>query len=90
MKKFFFKYLQDETNFAEYDCALVVFSLTDFETFEEAKRILNNVLQHDTRHLPLILVANKSDLVRTRQVTEEGLIYYFLPKQVSKTRGLRH
>ena len=50
-----------------------MFSLTDSSSLEETKIILDKLWQSGVNgSLPLILVGNKTDLVRTRQVTIEG------------------
>ena len=52
---------------------MVVFSLTDSSSLEDTKIILDKLWQSGvTGSLPLILVGNKTDLVRTRQVTIDG------------------
>ena len=52
---------------------MVVFSLTDRTSLEETKLILDKLWQGGlTGTLPLILVGNKTDLVRSRQVPVEG------------------
>jgi len=67
----------DTENLADLDkevaCLVIVFSLTDKRSLENAKRILQEVTKSDVlRHsTPVILVGNKTDLVRARQITEE-------------------
>ena len=50
-----------------------MFSLADSSSLEDTKVILDKLWQSGvTGTLPLILVGNKTDLVRTRQVPIEG------------------
>ena len=49
------------------------FSLTDRESMEEARAVLERLWQIGVvGSLPVILVGNKTDLVRTRQVPADG------------------
>ena len=64
---------KDPDTAGENECIVVVFSLTDSSSLEDTKIILDKLWQSGvTGNLPLILVGNKTDLVRTRQVTIEG------------------
>jgi len=59
---------------SEFDCIIVVFSLTDIKSFNDCKETLNRfntsgLISSDA--VPLIMVGNKSDLVRARQVSIE-------------------
>ena len=83
---------KDPDTVGETECVVVVFSLTDSSSLEETKIILDKLWQSGvTGSLPLILVGNKTDLVRTRQVTidgekdmiVEGLKKYFYRSAVS-------
>ena len=61
------------------DAYVVVFSILDRATFERALEILYELRRDPDKHPAVILVANKSDVVRSRQVSEEGKkIYLFL------------
>lgn len=52
---------------------MVVFSLTDRESFDHIKVILDRLWQSGVLgFIPVILVGNKTDLVRTRQVPIDG------------------
>ena len=67
--------LQPET-ITENDCVIVVFSLTDRESLEDVKIVLERLWQSGVVGcLPVILVGNKTDLVRTRQVPADGERY---------------
>ena len=75
----------------EVACLVIVFSLTDRRSLDNAKRILQNVTESGLNNLkgnakkilkfaleeilrdntPVILVGNKTDLVRARQITED-------------------
>ena len=51
---------------------MVVYSLTDKTSFETAVDILDSLRQEVGPEKAVIMVANKSDLVRKRRVTSEG------------------
>ena len=52
---------------------MVVFSLTDRESFDHIKVILDRLWQSGVLgFIPVILVGNKTDLVRIRQVPIDG------------------
>ena len=64
---------KDPDTAGENECIVVVFSLADSSSLEDTKLILDKLWQSGvTGTLPLILVGNKTDLVRTRQVPIEG------------------
>ena len=54
------------------DAYVVVYSILDRATFERALEILYELRRDPDKHPAIILVANKSDVVRSRQVSEEG------------------
>ena len=67
----FFHNLQDELEKA--DAFLVVYSCIDKESFTRAKQILSRLQDMDLiRTRPIILVANKIDLARSRAVSAQG------------------
>ena len=52
---------------------VIVFSVTEKESLNEAKEILEDLWQSgDLNTKAVILVGNKTDLVRTRQVPIDG------------------
>ena len=54
---------------------MVVFSVTDKESIKEAAMIMEELWQSgDINTKSIILVGNKSDLVRTRQVPIDGIL----------------
>lgn len=56
-----------------YDAYVVVYSVTDFKSFDMAKVCLQKLRRATVdSSSPLILVANKQDLVRNRIVPEKG------------------
>ena len=65
---------QDELETFILDGYVVVYSLTDKTSFETAVDILDNLRQEVGPEKAIILVANKSDLVRKRTVSAEGMI----------------
>ena len=51
----------------------MVYSVTDKETFDEAVDVLYEIRKSPERNnSAIILVANKNDMVRNRDVTAEG------------------
>jgi GTPase SAR1 family protein len=62
---------QDYSTIPAVDAILVVFSTIDRTTFHHAQEALS-ALRRDTKHDVIVLVANKIDLVRNRQVAEQG------------------
>ena len=73
--KFFSFLLQDEKVWepASVDAHVIVYSVADRPSFEKAIDILFELKQMEvTRHHAIILVGNKTDLVRARVVSNEG------------------
>ncbi len=70
----------------------MVYSITDRQSFQTAIQLIKNIRDNELinnqspikRHIPIILVGNKSDLVRKRSVTRESQ-FFFIP---SKTKEL--
>jgi len=66
----------------------VVYSITDRQSFQTAVQLIKNIRETELtnnqspikRHLPIILVGNKSDLVRKRSVTKESKDFFFKKK----------
>lgn len=57
------------------DAYVVVYSITDRNSFQNAVQLIKNIRERESavkRHVPIILVGNKSDLVRKRVVNKEG------------------
>ena len=55
------------------NCVVIVFSVTEKESLNEAEEILEDLWQSgDLNTKAVILVGNKTDLVRTRQVPIDG------------------
>ena len=62
------------------DAYVVVYSITDRLSFQTAIQLIKNVREQEAndqtaiikRHVPIIIVGNKSDLVRKRSVTKES------------------
>ena len=55
------------------DAYVVVYSVADRESFDEAIEVLHEIAKDKKRSPPaVILVANKGDIVRNRTVTEDG------------------
>lgn len=55
-----------------YDCYVVVYSIDDRKTFDRAVDILYHLRKEKHKKSAMILVGNKSDLVRTRHIQAEG------------------
>ena len=53
------------------DVCILVFSVTDRRSFHHTAR-LRLLLRESQPHTPIILVGNKSDLVRSREISSEG------------------
>jgi GTPase SAR1 family protein len=54
------------------DAYIVVYALNDRESFESAKKLISEIQKWDDIEMkPLILVANKTDLVRSRTVSKQ-------------------
>lgn len=62
------------------DAYIVVYSITDRASFQAAVQLIKSIRENQSnktpspnnRLVPIILVGNKSDLVRKRIVTKEG------------------
>ena len=54
------------------DAYIVVYSLTDKSSFQTATDLLKTIRSNEHHNYPIILVGNKSDLVRKRSITREG------------------
>ena len=68
---------------------MVVFSLTDRESFDHIKVILDRLWQSGVLgFIPVILVGNKTDLVRTRQVPIDGEKVLMFADVNTKTESL--
>ncbi|CAF1585425.1 unnamed protein product, partial [Didymodactylos carnosus] len=59
----------------EGDAYVIVYSITDRQSFQIASNLAKNIRERDKdtdKHIPIILVGNKSDLVRKRVVSKEA------------------
>lgn len=56
---------------------MLVFSVTDRRSFHRTAQ-LRLLLRETQPQTPIILVGNKSDLVRTREVSSQGKAFLFL------------
>lgn len=66
--------LNDVYNWA--DALVLVFAITDRRSFNYVRRVKQTML--DTLEMPVVLVANKADMVHLRQVSsEEGIMNVF-------------
>ena len=70
---FIFSKLDDPELLSVCDCVVVVFSVTEAGSLKEAEDILQNLWQSgELNAKAVIIVGNKTDLVRTRQVPIDG------------------
>ncbi|CAF0980065.1 unnamed protein product, partial [Didymodactylos carnosus] len=59
---------------ADGNAYVIVYSITDRQSFQIALNLIKNIREREKetdRHIPIILVGNKSDLVRKRVVPKE-------------------
>lgn len=70
------------------DAYIIVYSVTDKVSFEKASELRIQLRRaRQTEDIPIILVGNKSDLVRSREVSVDGkllFIYTVLSKLVAE------
>ena len=64
----------DQASVSDCDCLVVVFSVADADTFKEAAEILNKTWKSGQLNTKaVIVVGNKTDLVRAREVPIDGM-----------------
>ncbi len=62
--------------YGEADAYIVIYSVTDRETFDDAVDVMYEIRKaKDRQNKPIILVANKQDVVRNKNVSPEGRSY---------------
>lgn len=64
--------------YPEIEAYLVIFSLTDRLSFRYACDVLRLLRHHSRTDASVIVVGNKSDLVRGRRVTDDGITFLLL------------
>ena len=69
-----------------YDAYIVIFSITDRTSFQTAIDYLYDIKNRKTTKRPIILIANKIDLVRKRKVSKEGMDYFKLVISLHKKK----
>ncbi|XP_064640665.1 GTP-binding protein RAD-like isoform X2 [Lineus longissimus] len=62
---------RDPSDLGDADAYVVVYDITSRSSFDNAVDILFNIRKQQCRQVALILVGNKSDLVRSRQISED-------------------
>lgn len=63
------------------DAYIIVYSVTDKSSFEKASELRIQLRRaRQSENIPIILVGNKSDLVRSREVTVDGKLFTFWNK----------
>lgn len=63
------------------DAYIIVYSVTDKSSFEKASELRIQLRRaRQSENIPIILVGNKSDLVRSREVTVDGKLFAFWKK----------
>jgi len=73
--------LQDCLMYSDIEAYVVVFSLTDRQSFRYACDVLRLLRYHSRCDAAaVILVGNKSDLVRARRVTDDGAYSLTAPR----------
>jgi hypothetical protein len=67
-------YLQTYTSvYREVHCYILLYSITDRKSFQYVTELLADISQRHTNNKPpVIVVGNKNDLVRKRQVNDRG------------------
>lgn len=69
------------------DAYIIVYSVTDKSSFEKASELRIQLRRaRQSENIPIILVGNKSDLVRSREVTVDGKLFTFWNK-IYNARG---
>ena len=64
---------QNFQNYGDVDAYVIVYSITERSSFQHAVELLSQIYaRDDQRRAAVILVANKSELVRSRQVGDDG------------------
>ena len=64
---------QEVTIYGEADAYIVIYSVADRETFDDAVDVLHEIRKETEKDkTSLIFVANKQDMVRLRDVSSEG------------------
>lgn len=66
-------FVQDSSIYGSVEGYVIVFSIDERTTFDSAIDILYNLRKDERKENAIILVGNKCDLVRTRNVMLEGL-----------------
>ena len=74
----------------QIDAYVVVYSVEDRRSFEAAINRLYEIRETTGKHVALILVANKTDLVRSRLVQEEGTSHHFNTKYFTNPTRFRN
>jgi len=64
-------YEENLANYGDVDAYVVVFAINDYGTFQSAGELLHDIRTHDSGNTGILLVGNKSELVRSRQVSED-------------------
>jgi GTPase SAR1 family protein len=55
------------------DAFIVVYSISDKSSFSIAIDLIRSIRHSENQNQPVILVGNKSDLVRKRAISREGI-----------------
>lgn len=81
MHNLFSFFLQDNSQWLKDQCMrmgdayIIVYSVTDKSSFEKASELRIQLRRaRQSENIPIILVGNKSDLVRSREVSIDGKI----------------
>jgi len=64
----------------------MLYSVTDRNSYNYVANMLNNIQRHDNyRSTTVIVVANKTDLVRNKQVADRGMSLSFYNTETLRT-----
>jgi len=71
--------LQELNTWREYDVDgyIIVYSITDRRSYQKAVDLLYAIRYEVAHTKPIIIVANKSDLERSRVIGKQGSIMYY-------------
>lgn len=69
-------FLQSIDDLPNVDAILVVYSVDDEQSFNEAVQNIQFIRKEKVCNQAIILVANKADLERRRVVSEKGILVY--------------
>lgn len=63
--------INNQNSFDNIDIAILVYSITDRQTFNEMKTILNRLKEKASSAITCVIIGNKNDLIDQREITYE-------------------